>query len=326
MSYQPDDDRTGTEMIPAARGNLPVPAAIIRAGPRAAEKFLEFFAARIANPNTRLAYARAVARYFAWCDEHELPLEHVKPVHVAAYIRIHPGSPPTVKQHLAAVRVLYDWLVVSQVVTSNPATSVKGPKLIIEKGKTPVLDGNEARRLLESINTGTLTGKRDHALFAVMLYSFARVSAAIRTRREDYYLQGIRPWLRLAEKGGKIREIPVHHEAAEALEAYLKAGGITEPNAPLFQTLEVPGRLSGAVLTRRHVLAVIKKRAKKAGLPPNVSCHTFRATGITAYLSNGGTLEHAQRIAGHASAKTTKLYDRTADTITVSEIERIIFK
>ena len=68
----------------------------------------------------------------------------------------------------------------------------------------------------------------------------------------------------------------------------------------------------------------IKRRAAAAGLPPSTCCHTFRATGITAYLSNGGTLEHAQQIAGHRSPKTTKLYDRTADTVTVDEIERIV--
>ena len=83
-------------------------------------------------------------------------------------------------------------------------------------------------------------------------------------------------------------------------------------------------RLTGRALERRVVLAMIKRRAAGAGLPPSTCCHTFRATGITAYLSNGGTLEHAQQIAGHASPKTTKLYDRTADTVTVDEIERIV--
>ena len=77
------------------------------------------------------------------------------------------------------------------------------------------------------------------------------------------------------------------------------------------------GRLSGRPLARRPVLAMIKRRAAAAGLPASTCCHTFRATGITTYMANGGTLEHAQRIAGHASPKTTKLYDRTADTISL---------
>ena len=101
-----------------------------------------------------------------------------------------------------------------------------------------------------------------------------------------------------------------------AVDAYLVAGGVEDAKAPLFQSVERSGRLlSGRSLTRRVVLAMIKRRAAAAGLPASTCCHTFRATGITAYLSNGGTLEHAQQIAGHASPRTTKLYDRTADTV-----------
>ena len=85
-----------------------------------------------------------------------------------------------------------------------------------------------------------------------------------------------------------------------------------------------PPAAGSTALDRRVALAMIKRRAATAGLPPSTCCHTFRATGITAYLSNGGTLDHAQQIAGHASPKTTKLYDRTADTVTVDEIERIV--
>ena len=144
-------------------------------------------------------------------------------------------------------------------------------------------------------------------------------------RRQDYFRQGTRGWLRLHEKGGKRHDVPAHHRAEEAVEACLAAGGVEDAKAPLFQSVDRAGRLSGRPLTRRAVLAMIKRRAAAAaGLPASTCCHTFRATGITAYLSNGGTLEHAQRIAGHASPKTTKLYDRTADTISVDEIERIV--
>ena len=158
-----------------------------------------------------------------------------------------------------------------------------------------------------------------------MLYSFARVSAVLGMRRQDYFRQGSRGWLRLHEKGGKRHDVPAHHRAAEALDAYLQAAGLEDGRDALFQSVDRAGeRLTGRALTRRVVLAMIKRRAAAAGLPPSTCCHTFRATGITAYLSNGGTLEHAQQIAGHASPKTTKLYDRTADTVTVDEIERIV--
>ena len=256
----------------AQRAELVLPRLIVDAGPVAVARFLEFFAARIANRRTRAAYGRAVGQFLAWCAARGLALAAVSPLHVAAYIRTHPGSAPTVKQHLAAIRMLGDWLVVSQVLPVNPAAAVRGPTHVVTKGATPVLSPAEARRLLEAIDTGTLAGRRDRALVSVMLYSVARVSAVIGMRRQD----------------------------------------------------STSRRLTGRALSRRLVLAMIKRRAAAADLPPSTCCHTFRATGITASLSNGGTLEHAQQIAGHASPKTTKLYDRTADTITVDEIERIV--
>ena len=315
------------ESVVVADGEADVvlPTLIVDAGPDAVARFLEFFAGRIANERTRAAYGRAVGQFLAWCEARGLGLEAVSPLHVAAYIRTHPGSVPTVKQHLAAIRVLCDWLVVSQVLPVNPAAAVRGPKHVVTKGATPVLTPAEARKLLEHIDTGTLAGLRDRAIFSVMLYSFARVSAVLGMRRGDYFQQGSRRWLRLHEKGGKRHDVPAHHRAAEALDEYLAAAELEEPKAALFQSVDrAAERLTGRPLTRRVVLAMIKRRAAAAGLPLSTCCHTFRATGITAYLSNGGTLEHAQQIAGHASPKTTKLYDRTADTVTVDEIERIV--
>ena len=138
---------------------------------------------------------------------------------------------------------------------------------------------------------GHLAGLRDRALLSVMLYSFARVSAVLGMRRQDYFGQGSRGWLRLHEKGGKRHDVPAHHRAAAGLDAYVEAAGLEEPKAALFQSVDPAGRrLTGRALERRVVLAMIKRRASAAGLPPSTCCHTFRATGITAYLSNGGTL------------------------------------
>ncbi len=153
----------------------------------------------------------------------------------------------------------------------------------------------------------------------------AQVLREAAMRRQDYFRQGSRGWLRLHEKGGKRHDVLAHHRAAEALDDHLEAAGLDEAKAPLLQSVDPSGwQLTGRALSRRLVLAMIKRRAAAADLPASTCCHTFRATGTTAYLSNGGTLEHAQQIAGHASPKTTKLYDRTADTITLDEIERIV--
>ena len=276
-------------------GEIVLPQVIVDAGPSAVARFLEFFAGRIANARTRAAYGRAVGQFLGWCEARGLGLRDVSPLHVAAYIRTHPGSAPTVKQHLAAIRMLGDWLVVNQVLPVNPAAAVRGPKHVVTKGATPVLSPAEARKLLETIDTGALAGLRDRALLSVMLYSFARVSAVLGMRRQDYFRQGSRGWLRLHEKGGKRHDVPAHHRAAEALDEYLEACGLEEPREALFQSVEPAGRrLTGRALQRRVVLAMIKRRSAAAGLPPSTCCHTFRATGITAYLSNGGTLEHAQ--------------------------------
>ena len=306
-------------------GEIVLPQVIVDAGPQATARFLEFFAGRIANARTRTAYGRAVGQFLGWCEARSLRLESIAPLHVAAYIRTHPGSAPTVKQHLAAIRMLCDWLVVNQVIPVNPAGAVRGPKHVVTKGATPVLSPAEARKLLEHIDTGTLAGLRDRALLSVMLYSFARVSAVLGMRRQDYFGQGSRGWLRFHEKGGKRHDVPAHHRAAEALDEYLATAELEDAKVALFQSVDPAGRrLTGRALQRRVVLAMIKRRAAAAALPASTCCHTFRATGITAYLSNGGTLEHAQQIAGHASPKTTKLYDRTADTVTADEIERIV--
>ena len=215
----------------ASTARLVLPQLIVDAGPAAVERFLEFFAARIANRRTRAAYGRAVGQFLAWCAARGLGLAAVAPLHVAAYIRTHPGSAPTVKQHLAASRMLGDWLVVSQVLPVNPAAAVRGPKHVVTTGATPVLSPAEARRLLAAIDTGTLAGLRDRALVSVRLYSVARVSAVIGMRRQDYFRQERQGWLRLHEKGGQRHDVPAHHRAAAALDDYLARAGLDAATA-----------------------------------------------------------------------------------------------
>lgn len=288
---------------------------------------IEFFAARIRNPNTREAYARAVLLFAEWCSVRKLKLEQLSPFLIAAYVeelgRTH--AAPSVKQHLAAVRMLLDYLVTGGILPMNPAAAVRGPKHVVKRGKTPVLDADQARHLLDSIDTSSIAGLRDRALIGAMVYSFARVSAVIGMAVEDYYTDGKRWWLRLHEKGGKFHEVPAHHNADQYIHEYIAAAGIGDDRrAPLFRSLDRRRQLTDRRLTRREVLAMVKRRCRAAGLPNRICNHSFRATGITAYLNNGGTLEHAQRIAAHESPRTTKLYDRTSDEITLDEIERIL--
>jgi integrase/recombinase XerD len=311
----------------SATDRIRLPKLIVDAGEHATHRFIEFFTANIRNRNTRIAYGHAVGRFMDWCELNGLTLDALEPVAIAAYVEqlMIAQSAPTVKQHLAAIRMLMDWLVVGQVIPMNPASSVRGPKHIVRKGKTLVLSAQQARQLLDSIDATTLVGLRDRALISAMVYSFARVSAVVSMDVNDYWQNGKRWWLRLHEKGGKHHEVPAHHNAEAYLDAYLHAAGIAgEGKTPLFRTAEGrTDRVSSKRMNRRDVWHMIRRRAGKAGLPVRTCCHTFRATGITDYLENGGTIEKAQTIAAHESPRTTKLYDRTSDEITLDEIERI---
>lgn len=304
-----------------------IPDLIHRVGESARERYLEFFSAHIRNPGTRVAYSQAVRQFCHWCDSFGVSLLQVSPVVVAAYIEqlTQQRSAPTVKLHLAVIRTLFDFFVSRQVMPLNPALSVRGPKHVVKKGKTPVLIASEARQLLDSIDCTTIIGLRDRAIIAVMVYSFARVSATIGMNVDDYYPQGRRMWFRLHEKGGKHHECPAHHKAEEYLDAYLTAASVKEAKTtPLFRTISREGDLTNRRMHRTDVLRMIKRRVQHTGLSSRVCCHTFRATGITAYLENGGLLEHAQRIAAHESARTTKLYDRTGDQVSLDEVEKIL--
>lgn len=325
---------TSTGLIIAeGKGNLDctgsafIPPVVQRAGSRAEERFAEFFGATIRNVNTRMAYLRAATRFFEWVEDKRLRLDQLRPLHVAAYVEnlSQEQSAPTVKQNLAAVRMLFDYLVVGQVVEMNPAAAVRGPRYSLKKGKTPILAEDEARTLLDSIDTSHVVGLRDRAVIALMTYTFARVGALVAMNVGDYYPQGKRWWVRLHEKGGKLHEVPAHHKLEEYLDAYLDAAGLWEAKGtPLFRTaVGKTKRLSGSRVARQDVYRLIRRRAKDAAIETAVGCHSFRATGITNYLENGGTLEKAQAIANHESARTTKLYDRRDDKLSLDEVERI---
>jgi len=313
----------GSALVLAAR-----PAILLAGGSHGERRFVEFFTARIRNPHTRRAYARAAGEFLAWCEGCGLgSLAEVGPVHVAAWVELELGrkSAPSVKQELAGLRHLFDWMVVGQVMAQNPAAAVRGPRHTVRVGKTPVLEPDEARQLLDSIETDTVVGLRDRALIGLMVYSFARVGAAVGMRVEDVYTQSRRLWVRLHEKGGKEHAMPCHHSLEAMLATYIEVSGIgNDPKGPLFRTIgRGTDRLTRTELPTANAYAMVRRRAEAAGIKTRIGCHSFRATGITAYLKNGGTLERAAAMANHASTRTTQLYDRRSDAVTLDEVERI---
>ncbi|MFM0258061.1 tyrosine-type recombinase/integrase [Paraburkholderia sediminicola] len=317
-----------TPLVPVG-GPVEIPPLVVAAGERAGVRFLEFFASAIRNPHTRRAYARAASDFLAWCSASAgvTSIAAVQPLHVASWIELQTRThaAPTVKQHLAAIRHLFDWLVTSQIVLHNPAASVRGPNHIVRTGKTPELEASEARQLLDSIDISTPVGLRDRALIALMVFSFARVGAALAMRVEDVYVQQRRLWVRQHEKGGKAHAMPCHHTLEAYLHAYLEGTGIAnDPRGPLFRTIaRGTGQLSDTPLPQANAYTMVRRRALAAGIGTKIGNHTFRATGITAYLKNGGTLENAAAMANHASTRTTQLYDRRYDAISSDEVERI---
>src|SRR3954468_21109333 len=207
-----------------------VPALIANLGDAAAWRYVEFFTANIRNVHTRRAYARACNRFFAWCEDRSLMPATIRPHDVGTYIEQLQAkvSAPSVKQQLAAIRMLFAWLVTGQNGPHNPAPPVGGPKHVVKIGKTPVLEAEAWRKLLKSIPTESVRDLRDRALIATLTYSFARINAALKMKVEDLRPRGTGWSIRLHEKGGKQHTMPCHHALAEALRAYIAVAGITE--------------------------------------------------------------------------------------------------
>ena len=339
-----------TELVPMSEAGtlatgipgFTVPATIADHDDKAAERFFTFFTDTLPNANTRAAYYRNAMRFFAWTGKKRLSLGDIKSYHVSGYIAelAEDHATPTVKQHLATLRMLFDWLIVGQVIGVNPAAAVRGRQARRQKGQNAGAQSRPGQRAArqhpaqnrpapkegeEDNRPPSVMGLRDRALIAVMVFSFARVNAALGMKVEDYYTEGRRAWFRLHEKGGKRHEVPAHHNAEDYLDAYIAAADIAgEKKTPLFRTIDRHRRLTARPMHRIDAWRMIKRRAQAIGLPEEICNHTFRATGITAYLENGGTIEHAQQIANHESPKTTKLYDRTSDQITLDEVEKIV--
>jgi site-specific recombinase XerD len=310
------------------------PAIIEGSGRKAHDRIEHFLRAAIDNDNTRKSYGRALGSFFAFMEDGgKERVQDIGPLDVCDYLdaaKTNGLSTATLKQHMAAIRMLFDHLVTGAVHEHNPALSVKAPRQKLGKGKTPILTAEEAGDLLRSIDTQSVVGLRDRALIGVMVFTFARISAACGLNVADIFHQQRRLWVRLHEKGGKFHEMPCHHTLEGYLAEYLEHAQLGEAGrVPLFQAIKYRpyGRgqavLNGERLHRANAWAMVRRRAKAAGITTQVCNHTFRGTGITAYLENGGTLEKARQMAAHASTRTTQLYDRREDRVTLDEVVKI---
>jgi site-specific recombinase XerD len=353
----------GRVTISTHGASIELPALVADAGELAASASFEFFTARIANANTREAYARAVARFCAWVEAGSVPLLGLSSVHVANYLDAlgEAGmSVPSVKLHLAGLRHWLDWLTRRGALPFNPAAAVRGPRHSQNEGKTPVLERAEVKALFASLETelgdirkseeeaaaeappssAALASRRkreqerrsaqrlivlrDKAMLSVMLFNIPRVSAVVRMQVRDFDDTGD-GWLVLHEKRGKTRRLEAHHQVRQALRTYLTAAGL-EPGGrvPLFQSApRNTGKLSGAPMHRNDVGAMVKRRCAVAGLSTSICSHSFRATGLTLHHENGGSLQAGAELAGHESTRTTQRYVRARGQGRRQEVELI---
>lgn len=328
-----------TETLPQRRAPSvgAVPRTVAALGESAGKRYTIFFTDTIRNRNTREAYFRNAWRFFSYCESLGLEIDQIESFHVSAYVELLMShyAKPTVKQNLATIRRLFDWLIIGQVLDSNPAHAVRGPKHVVNEGLTPILDHDDLQQLLQSIDGDTVVGKRDRALIATMTATFGRVSAVLGMDVDDYYQDG-KVWaIRLYEKNGKVVTMPAQSDLETLLDDYISAVGGSSAfpvedgerhgaKRPLFLTAAGrTGSLTTRRMSRQDAWRMIKRRASKAGVSTRICNHSLRGTGITNYRENGGSLENAAYMAGHSSTSTTKLYDRRKANIKRKEVEKI---
>ena len=302
------------------------PQSILAAGPAAGFAWDEFFGAMIRNRHTRAAYLHAVRQFLAWTESRDMALERITPGMVGAYFDQHPGSLPTKKLHLSAIRAFMDVLVNRHVIVLNPAATVRGERYQAIEGKTPEITRDQARTLLASIDTSRPVGLRDKAIIATLIYTAARAGAVAGLRHKDFAYDGTQYTLRFMEKGGKSRSIPIRHDLQALLLAYLACfNSQAEPkDAAFFRSVAGrTGELTNQPIRNIDVCRMIKRRLRTAGLPGHLSPHSFRVATVTDLLTQGVSLEDVQYLAGHADPRTTRLYDRRQRKVTRNTVERI---
>jgi len=310
-------------MVPAP---APAPRLVADAGAGARFGWEEFLYGRLRNVHTRRSYQRVARCFLEWCDARGLALHTIAPAHVGHFLDSLPAAVSSKKVYLAAIRHLFDTLVMRHAVALNPAASVRGERYQVVEGKTPEITIEQARRLLSSIDIRHVVGLRDRAVIAVLIYTAARIGAVARLRLHDLFDAGDQHCLRFLDKGGKSREIPVRHDLQGFLLHYINAAGIGSKfgELPLFRSAVRRTRtLTGLGMTADDVGRMVKRRMRDAGLPGRLSPHSFRVTTITDLLAQGVPLEDVQYLAGHSDPRTTRLYDRRRRRVTRNIVERI---
>ena len=286
----------------------------------------EFFLAGLPNRHTRRAYTRHVEDFLAWCGEHEVALAAVSPGDAAAWIDAKAASVSSQRMALAALRRFFRLLVTRHAILLNPFDSVRGPRREDRReGKAALITPAQVRHLLQTIDLSRPTGLRDRAVLGTLAGTGARVGAISRLRIRDFRDFGDHRTLRLHEKRGLVREIPVRVDLDGWIHAYLLlVAGELAPAGPLFRPLRLPTqRFADHAMRPGTIRAMLKRRLRDAGLPSIITPHSFRAMVVTDLLTQGVPIEDVQYLVGHAHPSTTLIYDRRARSVSRNTVERI---
>lgn len=339
----PSDPSQRSPKLPSLGVDIVPEPVLFRSGQLAVKLYSDFINVSLSSAQSARTYRSVTRSFFLWCERIGLDeLLDVEPSHIKAYLHhrdVELGKTGSVQTHFAAVRSMFHTLVAGGYVATNPAASVKYQIHKGREGKTPVISTAEVRAIIDNIFDGLeahspagghantrlpkQTDYRDRALIALMGYTFVRIGGALSTRLRDYTVYDGERWLEFGEKGGKLHKLPVLGEARTYLDDYIRACGLTDPDAPLFQSANRNGDLSGKPYDRTNALRMVKKRAAAAGVTGRVVNHTFRATGITRFLENDGSLDEAQTIANHADSSTTRLYDRRGKAGLITTMKKV---
>lgn len=297
-------------------------------GAEFAEAYIEFFAVSF-NENTNAAYAQGIDFFFDYCEKSRIKsISSIEPKHVgnfSKYMSRKKYSISTIRLYLTATRMFFNFCQIEGIMSLNPSSPVKMPKQIRTTGSTPVIEPVEVRQILDAISEDKEIDYRDRALIATMAYNFFRISSAVKMKVKNYELRGEQRWLTTYEKGSKYHEMPVPEELEILINSYLfKCDLFDKPEEYLFQSAKAKtGKLTGKAFDRVSAWKMIQRKAKAGKVFKQIGNHTFRATGLTNYLNNGGNIKGAKNLANHSHSSTTELYDRTGDAEKIEEINRL---
>ena len=303
-----------------------LPAIVLHAGKAAETAWDDFFQGKLANRHTRVAYTLAVRRFLAWAEGEGRELHQITAGDVGRYLEQHPGSLPTKKQHIAALRRFFNILVERHLVLLNPALVAETERYQVLEGKTPKITVEHARELLASIDVSNVVELRDRAVIGTLIYTAARAGAVGRLRLRDFSDAGEQYTFRFMDKRGKSREIPVRHDLEGWIKDYIAAAELDEEpkESPLFRTaVRNEKRLTTRAMNGQDICYMMKRRLDRAGLPDLLSPHSFRVATATDLLKQGVPVEDVQYLLGHSDPRTTRLYDRREQKVTRNLVERI---